>query len=232
MGFLPAKKLSREQLRHDHRFLGTGQVVRVEIASGQDRRAHRLEVTGADAVEVYVLVRLHAVDEDAIVPAAAADRDDERLRGRHHAWQRRHAPRDVVIQRRPSWLWHAGVPEIEVGDDKAFLLEPGIQRHQVAEAADEQQGADDQHERQRDLTDDQRAAHAETLAGVGGSAAAGLHRGAGCDAGGAQRGHQAEQQTGRGGEGRGKGEHPPVEGERDEDSVVLAGEKLHEKAAE
>ena len=52
--------------------------------------------------------------------------------------------------------------QIEVHDQDAVLAESGIERHEVAQAAHEQQRADDQHERHRDLRDDQRRGAART----------------------------------------------------------------------
>ena len=74
---------------------------------------------------------------------------------------------------------HGRAAIIEVHDQNAVLPESGVEGHQVPQAADEQQRADDEHERQRDLRDDQAAPQAEALARVGRPAAAGFHRCAG-----------------------------------------------------
>ena len=54
--------------------------------------------------------------------------------------------------------------EIEHDDQQIALREAGIEGHQVAQAADEQQRADDQHQRQRHLRDHQHAPQPEALA--------------------------------------------------------------------
>ena len=88
----------------------------------------------------------------------------------------------------------------------AVGAEAGVDLLQLDEAAHQQPGADQQHERDRDLRDDQRVARAETAA-ADGAVPGILHRRVGAPR---QRRQQAEQQA---------GEHRHAEGERQHDAV-------------
>ena len=81
----------------------------------------------------------------------AADRHDHHLRRGRHAGQRGHPRGDLGVEIAPPLLRHAGAAHVEVGDQDAVLAEAGVERHQIAQAAHEQQRADHQHQRQRDL---------------------------------------------------------------------------------
>ena len=72
-------------------------------------------------------------------------------------------------------------------DEEVVGPEPGIDGHQVAQRAHEEERAHDQHQRERHLRDDEEPPQAEALAGGGDAAAARLHGRAGGDVGGAQR---------------------------------------------
>src|SRR6185369_11344494 len=66
-------------------------------------------------------------------------------------------------------------PEVDGGNQNRVVLEAGIDRDDVAQAAREQKRTHQQHQRQGDLSDDEHAAKAEPLAGIAHAAAAGFH---------------------------------------------------------
>ena len=78
----------------------------------------------------------------------------------------RKAAGDLVVERGPALRRDPGFPQIQVHDQQAVLPEAGVDRHQVSQAADEEQRADDEHERQRHLHDDERAPQPEPLARI------------------------------------------------------------------
>ncbi len=93
-------------------------------------------------------------------------------------------------------------------------IEPGIDAHQRDEAADEERRADEQHHRERDLGDDEHAAHA-LPAGAGARAArAVLQRLREIGPRQLQRRDDAEEQAGDERQAGGGGEHAQVERDR------------------
>src|SRR5262249_1751113 len=113
-----------------------------------------------------------AVDDDRLVPARSADRHDERLGGIVDPGYGADAGGEVAILGRASLDRRAGAAQVETDEEHTVLPEAGIEHHQVAQAAHEQQRADDEYERQRHLGDHQSATQAEALVGIGGATAA------------------------------------------------------------
>ena len=109
-----------------------------------------------------------------------------------------------VRTRSMAWFWTCcsdagsigGAAQVDADRDDAVLPEAGIHGDEVAQAASEEQRADDQHHRQRDLDDDERAAQREPLVRVGARASARLHRLGRVRAGRLERRAQTEQQAG------------------------------------
>ena len=206
-----------------------------ELAPGQQRRLQRAEIARTDRVEPGLLAlgrraapwRVHGA-----VPAAAAERAERDLRDRHDARLRGDAFLD--LDRTPR----ADVPARGRGSRASTLATstpsgamPGFGRQEVAQRLAEQQRADEQDERQRDLRHDE--------ARGGGDAA---RRTAPCrgrpaspSAGGVlvalmagatpNSRHVSTRERGR------EGEHVAVEAERQHDRLVLVGQERDQSAA-
>ena len=100
------------------------------------------------------------------------------------------------------------------------LHEAGVERRQVPERSNEQQGADDERQRQRHLHDDQDATQPEALVCVGRSAAARLHHRSSVHARGAKRRNDAEDHARRRRDEPDKREHAPVVLHRQENALA------------
>src|SRR6185369_10563863 len=112
------------------------------------------------------------------------------------------------------------------------LAESGIEPRQVEERPREEQRADDEHERQRHLQADERAAEAEALAAVGQSAAPRFHRRAGRRAGRADGRCESEDEAREHRDAGGEDEYAPVWREIDEELVAVRAEEADEESAE
>ena len=166
-GIHAGEVLLGHRLVDDDAILTVGRVVLVEQSSLQQGNAHGLEV-------VVVTTRTSATGSSPRAGggwpttskpvAAPSPRSGRKLTaaGRLDAGQRV----DAVEQ--PTGRT-ARAPRVvryrDPGSDTRIVIvlrrvEPGIDVQQLHEAADEQAGADEQHQRQRDLDDDERAARA------------------------------------------------------------------------
>ena len=120
----------------------------------------------------------------------------------------------------------------EKANQDAALSHAGVEGHQVAIAADEEQRGDQQHHGDGDLGDDHQALHGEALAAAGASALAGLERADRVDAGGAHRGKGAKDDAGEPRDRGGEEQHAPV-GDDGEMNRILAGvERRNQQAAQ
>src|ERR1051326_2670735 len=119
------------------------------------------------------------MNQDILIPGVAADRsviDESRTFDSRH---RVHAFQDASLVVFPLVLGNIELGKINVDDENSRLLESRIDGQEIAQGADEEQGAGDEDERERDLRDDQQAAYAKALAGGGEAASTGVHDGGG-----------------------------------------------------
>ena len=133
----------------------------VEVAALHDRHAHRVEEAGRDhaqrAVDEVGRDRLSPFGHETVGAAAAAHRRIGRDRGRRDA---RHRGRRLVdppqrlddVRR----LGEAGGRQRDARAEDAARIEAGVRALQRDGAADQEAGADEQQQRQRDLGDDER----------------------------------------------------------------------------
>ena len=128
--------------------------------------------------------------------------------------------------------WHARPPQVEARDQNPFLAKPCIERHQIAEASNEQEGADHQHQRQCNLRDDQRAPQAKSFTAVCRSTASGLHRQTRGQTGCTHGRHKTEQQDRDHGKTGCKRKDPPIERQHDKNPVRVGRQKADQERAE
>ena len=156
-----------------------GAVLIAEVAAGDDRDAQRLEEARADGVEIDVrllvglpLVALHG---DVPVPSGTGERGDIGEAGGAHVGVGAHLGEQalvVVAQALP--LVSAGL-RADADQQHTLAHEAGVEVLQIAQAAHEEPGADQQEERDGHLRDHQDAAQIEAAAPRGGGFA--LERG-------------------------------------------------------
>src|SRR4030095_10630842 len=105
-----------------------------------------------------LLYRL-AFDDDRAASSTTAKRDEIRRARRSQRRQRLHAPYDVLATSElPVRLVVDRAGHVEAHRHQGLRIEADIERAQVPERPDEQERADQRHERERDLRDDERAA--------------------------------------------------------------------------
>ena len=126
----------------------------------------------------------------------------------------------------------AGLAQVDAGHDDAVAVEARIDVDEILQAAREQERADEQHERERDLGDDERAPDADALAAGRQAAAADLEDAVRADPRRLQRGRKAEDHARADREGGGEPEHPPVEAEVEDHRLVGRGDERHQGRAE
>ena len=109
----PGERLvdDRDQRRSDD-------VAVVEVAAGDERRAHRLEVAAAHPVQLGGHPGLGvALEPQLVLRAPPADRHDAHLGGRDHAGNRPHAVEQLALQRRLALGRNAQTAEVDVDHD-------------------------------------------------------------------------------------------------------------------
>src|SRR4051794_3427775 len=92
--------------------------------------------------------------------------------------------------------WRGRVADVRVDEKDSAALKAGGERRQLAPATDEQSRANKEHDRQRDLNDDQRLAHREPAMTFGNAPPLRLHGRLRIDTSRAPRRREAEEQTG------------------------------------
>ena len=203
------EELPRERLVDDCDACGGCVIVIVEVTAGDDRRSQRPEESAADAVEIGE-TRDRAIDDDVVVPGAAVDRREKRLRGGADAGDCPNALDDLPDEHGPAFWRNARVSQVEAGHQDTGRDEAGVERRQLAKRSTEQQGADDEHQRERDLKHDEAAADHDALTAIARPAPIRLHRVARARVRDAKGGRQSEQHTRQAGQHRHESEHPPV----------------------
>ena len=154
-------------------------ILRVEVAPAQDGDVQGLEVVQGDragegdvvghvlAAAARALAAAGAVgrvlprDHHAALPARAAERRRAHQRRRLHARQRRHTLQRTPVELLPLRLRVAQQVDVERHRQHVLRVEAGVNALRPLEAAQEQARADEQHQRQRDLRDDQKVAQGE-----------------------------------------------------------------------
>ena len=170
------------------------------------RNLHRPEVVGRGGalvdLQFLTWLRREALDVDAPPTDRRGERKRRHSAAHRHAGNCRRAFAEVAVERdRRLAVWQIARPvdprRIEI---TLSGLKPGDTTLQADEAADQKSGADQQHQRERDLRDDQQAAKLPARRAEAAVAlrvpAAGFERGVEVDTGRAQRRRQPENKAG------------------------------------
>ena len=171
----------------------------VEVAAGDERNAHCLEVAGADrvAVRVHALARLRLVafHRHRAVPLVPLEQTDLREGHRGDARQRADAIQQLLVEllRADRRVTAEGRRDVE--RDEVVRLQTQIEQAQVPEAADEEAGAYQQHDRDGDLRHDEPLAQPHAARPAHDGADLILERRRQIRSGRAKRRHQAEHEA-------------------------------------
>ena len=154
-------------------------VFRGEVAAVRHRNPHRLKVLQPDDVRVhnvrvlgigaaalaaaYVVGTFLALNEKAEVAAGTAQRDDARKAGRFDAGKRFDPLDDLPVEFAPLRFCVLQQIDVDPGVENFVGIETGIDALRIAQAAQEQAGADQQHQRQRHLRHHENIAKTEAL---------------------------------------------------------------------
>ena len=137
-----------------------------------------------------------------------------------HARHRQRRLSHTLPQVRPVLLRHAAALCVHVHDQNRIRIEPETHVGKRRERPDEKAGADDEHERQRNLQDDHRAAEAEARL-ADNRASLFLQRVVRLHARRAQRGNRSEEQRRRHRDKRGEHEDAPVDPDVERDWRIV-----------
>ena len=152
--------------------------------------------------------------------------------GRLDTRQGREAGHEVPPRRPESLHRQAELAHVDPGHDDALAAEARIEGEEVLQAAREEERADEEHERERDLADHERAPQADALAAGGLAAAADLEDAVGADARRLQGRHEAEEHARGDRERGGEAQHAPVNAEIEDDALVGGLDEGHQRRAE
>ena len=221
---------SCERLVHDRRLRRVGPVSTVERPACEERRLHHVEVVAADFVEVHVAVLHCAARHDASIPITAAERHDQRLGGVAHAGDLLEARHDGSEGLSPRLGPHRGSAQVD-SHHHHVRIEAQFDRAEVFQGAPEEQRADHEHHRERDLHDHQPAPQRERLVSFGRRSAAGLHGIRQITASGLERRAEAEQHAREDRDGGHERKHAPVWRQVQENSAAARVEEHHQRLA-
>src|SRR6184192_1377502 len=163
-----------ERLVHDYRLRRVGPVSTVEHASRKERRPHHAEVVGADFIEMRVAVLHRTARDDASVPITAVERHEQCLGGVANAGDLLEPRDDGSEGLRPRLGPHPGSAQVD-SHHRHVGIEAQVDRAEVFQGAPEEQRADHEHHRERDLHDHQPAPQRERLVSFSRRSAAALH---------------------------------------------------------
>ena len=169
------------RVAQDHHRRRRGRVGGLERSADADAGTDRFEVAAADDARHGLRRRRDRILIRPLDPELPRlrERPGER-RGRRHGrgLDRRLGPdalEDVARElHAPVAVRHAEVLGLQAEDVRE--IEPGIDRVETHQRAREQSGADEQHERRRELADDERALRAAPADAAGGPSPAACHR--------------------------------------------------------
>ena len=161
------KDLAHQGLVDDDDGSGRGRVAIREVAAFDELNAHRAEVARARRLKercrrgsIGARHRI-ALGDHGRLGAAAFERNGAVQPDAVDAGQHDETLQDLAMERGPGGaIGILRVRQIQPGGDDAFGIEAGIDRHQPAEAAQREAGADQQHHGQRPFDDDERGADA------------------------------------------------------------------------
>src|SRR5260370_33265341 len=158
-GILALEDFTRELLVDDGHF-GRGEIiVRIEIATGDERDAHGAEVAGTGAVEQDVERRAAIAGLPGIlVPTTSANWRHVDLGGGDGAGALPEFIQGPTTELGHAVLGHAGGAMVDADGDDSLGAESGIDGEEVAKAADEEERAHQEDQGHGDLRDDQEAA--------------------------------------------------------------------------
>src|SRR5262249_9798314 len=134
-------------------------------AAAQQWDLHGLQIDKADIVNVNVeklaQLRSWAIFYAIVrLPALSNKRQQSDRSNRLHVWHRREIAQELIKE-----VFHLGnifvfgVGQCDADGEYLVGVEAGIHIEQTNKTADEQSGGDQQHQRERQFADDQRAAH-------------------------------------------------------------------------
>ena len=198
---------------------GGRRVGRLKTATLHDRNAHRLEIVGHDVlVVVDVLVRpfrrRRVIVDVGVVRVHRAIRRQARHRGRPlHARHSAERLEQALIQLRAR----GGLRVVDVGQrhregHEARSIEPGVERGEVVDRAQQQARADHEDDGQRHLGHHEPAPDVMARRSRRSSRAALLERGDDPFHAHMQKGRKPEDHAGRHRHGKRKQQHPRVDG--------------------
>src|SRR6184192_3719268 len=211
-------------------YFRVGPVSTVEHASRKERRPHHAEVVGADLVEMRVAVLHRTARDDASVPITAVERHDQCLGGVANAGDLLEPRDDGSEGLRPRLGPHPGSAQVD-SHHRHVGIEAQVDRAEVFQGAPEEQRADHEHHRERDLHHHQPAPQRERLVSFGRRSAAGLHGIRQITARGLERRAEAEQHARADGDRGHERKHAPVWSQVHENSAAARVEEHHQRLA-
>ncbi len=189
----------------------------VEVSALEERHAHYAEVARAHSAQVRLGPRggrlRQAEDARRARASVAAQGQVAHLRRAAHARQRRRATQQLVVEGGGlHGVCRARGRKLEGHRQEVLSPEAGVDREHAREALHQQPRAHEEHERERDLGDDEQVAHAARATRAG-AARALLHRLLQVGARGRERGREAEDDAGQKRQAEGEEEYVRVERE-------------------
>ena len=186
-----------------------------EIAAGEHRHVHGLEVAGRQGVHerlhVLAVRGLVALDRHRAVPLVTGENRHRRRARRADAGNRLDPLEQLVLEIGAAGLVVAVQARVDLERDEVLgLADAGVGAAQVLQAAREEPGAEEEQETQRDLRGDQALAKDQRLIAAGDRPDGVLERLPRIGTAGAQRRQQAEDDAGDQRHEEGEGEDPQI----------------------
>ena len=171
----PLEVALHERLVHDRSGIGPSlreRDARVisfsEAAASHEWNTHGLEIPGTHGIDhracAVAWLGHESFDREAHPPSAAAEQRHERIGDPAHAGKMREPLTCLLEEGLGARTVVAAASEVDAERDQPLAVEPQLDIQQLVHAADEESGADEQGERQRDLCDDERLPQTRLLA--------------------------------------------------------------------
>src|SRR5262245_18362882 len=174
-----AKELARQLLVDDGDLWQCRRVTLVEVTAGKDRCSDGREVPLAHLVHLHARILAgrgrNALDIDRD-PRVGAERRAPRRACGGDARNRAHAFEDATVRHTPLLGRDSSQASGDADQNYAFAPEPWVERDKSPPTAEQEAGARDHHERQRDLRNDQRFTRTEPRMAFSDSASARFQR--------------------------------------------------------